>query len=289
MNGDEVSFEARPRRRWRGLTLTLVLFAAFGVGVIFALWGLDPIRQRFSPAPALRQPVGAAPPVATTEPQPGADLTSLYAREITLASRLEVLENRLAGIEGDSRIASSHATRAEGVLVAFAARRALDRGLPLGYIEQQLRERFGALRPNAVAAVVDAARHPVTLEDLRMGLDSMAPELLSGTRDGWMSALRRELSGLVALRTDTTPSARPADRLIRARRLIDAGQLEAAMAEVSRMPGAANGAAWLAAARRYVTARRALNIVEATALSLPDRPVEPLPAPPSTPANEPGE
>jgi hypothetical protein len=283
MNGDEVSFEARPRRRWRGLILTLVVLGAFAIGIAFALWGLEPVRERLSPRSA-PLPAVTAPPV-TAEPEPGADLTSLYAREITLASRLEILENRLAGIEGDSRIASSHATRAEGVLVAFAARRALDRGLPLGYVEGQLRERFGALRPNAVAAVIDAAEHPVTLEDLRMGLDSMAPELMSGTRDGWLPALRRELSGLVVLRADTTPSARPADRLARARRLIDAGKLEAAMAEVSRMPGASNGAAWLAAAQRYVTARRALDVVEATALSLPDRPPQP-PQPPE-PAPQP--
>ncbi|MEZ0496041.1 hypothetical protein [Sphingomonas sp. IW22] len=275
MIGDEVSFEARPPRRGLGALWALAIIGALVAGIVVALWWLAPAWERWrrpTTDTASAQPVAIRAP----QPEPGADLTSLYAREIALAARLETLESRLQGIEGDSRAASSHATRAEGVLVAFAARRALDRGLPLGYVDRQLRERFGAIRPNAVAAVTSAAGRPVTLEDLRLGLDSMAPTLMSGTRDGWWPALKREAATLIVLREETTPSARPADRLTRARRLIDAGQVEAAIAEVARMPGAAGASSWLEAARRYVRARRALDIIEATALSMPD----PAPMPP---------
>ncbi|WP_315761887.1 hypothetical protein [Sphingomonas sp. Y38-1Y] len=289
MIADDVSFEARPRRRGRGLGLVLALLVALIVGGIVAVLWVAPAWERWR-NPAASTAVAATPaatPTQAAQPpaEPGTDLTSLYAREIALAARLEALETQLAGLEGDSRVASAYATRAEGVLVAFAARRALDRGLPLGYVDAQLRERFGATQPRAVAAVTAAAATPVTIEDLRMGLDSIGPTLLSGRRDGWWPALRRELAGLLVLREETTPSARPADRLTRARRLVDAGQVEAAMAEVARMPGASGAQSWLTAAQRYVTARRALGAIEATALSLPDPPAAPaLPAAEQAPA-----
>lgn len=281
MIADEVSFEARPRRRGRGLSLFFAMLAALVAGIVVAVIWVAPAWQKWR-TPTAQQ--AAALPKTVSQPQqpavePGADLTSLYGREVALAARLESLETELNGIETDSRLASGYAGRAEGMLIAFAARRALDRGLPLGYAETQLRERFGALRPNAVAAVTQAAAAPVTLEDLRLGLDSMAPTLLSGTRDGWWPALRRELGGLIVLRAETTPSARPADRLTRARRLVDAGNVEAAMAEVARMPGAEGAQGWLRAAQRYVRARRALDIIEAAALAQPAPP--PLPAEPS--------
>src|SRR3546814_12596719 len=72
--------------------------------------------------------------------------------------------------------ASGNATRAEGLLIAFAARRALDRGLSLGYLEAQLRLRFGDDQPNAVKTIIDTARDPITLEQLRSKLDPMAPQ-----------------------------------------------------------------------------------------------------------------
>jgi hypothetical protein len=283
MIDDEVSFEARPRRRGRGSIAAAAIVVALIAGIVLGAVWLAPAWQQWrEPAKAPPRPAAGAPAVPAAAPEPGADLTSLYAREIALAARLEAMEGRLAGIEGDSRVASSYATRAEGVLVAFAARRALDRGLPLGYVDAQLRERFGAIRPNAVAAVTTAAAQPVTTEDLRLGLDNIAPQLMTGTREGWMPALRRELSTLIVLREESTPSSRPSDRLTRARRLVDAGQVEAAIAEVSRMPGASGAGSWLAAAGRYVRARRALAILEATALSLPDPPAPPVEPRPAT-------
>ena len=126
-------------------------------------------------------------------------------------------------------------------MVAFAARRALERGLQLGYVEGQLRDRFAADQPQAVATVIAAAKSPVTLADLREGLTRIAPTLTSGSsRDGFLSSAWREVSNLVILRRDTTPSPRPDDRLARARTMLDGGNVEAALAEVARMPGAAD-------------------------------------------------
>src|SRR3546814_9779340 len=81
----------------------------------------------------------------------------------------------------------------------FAVRRALDRGLSLGYLDAQLRLRFGDDQPNAVKTIIDTSRDPVTLERLRTELDAMAPQLVGRDGDGdgslW-TGLRRELGEL---------------------------------------------------------------------------------------------
>ena len=211
--------------------------------------------------PAVAAPVPATAIAATIDP------ATLALREGVLAGQLAALEARTAAITTDALAAGSQAGRAEALLVAFAARRAIDRGLPLGYLEPQLRTRFGAGQPRAVQLVADAARQPLTREDLRQGLDAIAPDLTTGADRGWWFGLRRELGSLVVLRDAGMPSPLPADRLERARRLLDAGQVEAARAEVARLPGARGAANWLEAASRYATTRRALEALEATALT----------------------
>ena len=89
--------------------------------------------------------------------------------------------------------------------------------------------------------------------------------------------LKAELSNLVTVRKGDTPSTLPAERLRRATRRLESGQVDVALAEVLRMPGRENAEAWINAARRYVAARRALDTIETAAL------LEPRNAPP--PAN----
>jgi hypothetical protein len=221
---------------------------------------------------------------------------ALASREATLAGQLTALEARTAAVASDAVIAGTQAGRAEGLLVAFASRRALDRGVGLGYLEEQLRNRFGTVQPRAVAAVIEASHQPVTLEDLRQGLDAIAPEIATVSSDGWWASLRRELGGLVVLRKAGTPSPRPADRLARARRLLEGGQVEAARAEVARLPGASDAGNWMQAADRYVTARHALDQIESAAImgqaskptvaAAAPAPAAELPAMPDTLSNE---
>ena len=206
-------------------------------------------------------------PGNASAPAPAIDLEALTVRENDLATRLADLEARTNNVGAEARVASGYATRAEGLMIAFAARRQIDRGLPLGYLEGQLRERFGATQPQAVGAIVQAAGEPVTIEDLRMGLDAIGPELATGAAtDGWLTSFRRELGNLIVLHRADTPSPLPADRLTRARRLLQMGQVEAALAEVARMPGAAQGGRWISAARRYIGARQALDVIETAAI-----------------------
>lgn len=218
------------------------------------------------PAPAApAQTVQTQPAPAPTLPI-GTDMASLAAREAAMASRLDALDARLQDIDGSARAASSFATQAERLMISFAARRAVERGLPLGPLEGQLRKRFGETRGEAVSTLIAAAGQPVTLEDLRVALDQLAPRLTSSANDGFWSRGKRLVTDLVVLRQADSPSPRPADRLKRARRSLDEGNVEAALAEVARMPGAADAQSWTSAAKRYIAARNALREIELAAM-----------------------
>lgn len=251
----------------------LLILIAFGIGVAAMALAVHYYDRWTTPA----QPAAAAGPAApgATAPNtvtpapapPGTTIDALSARENELGGRLAVLESRTAAVDEDARAAAGNAGRAEALLIAFSARRMLDRGQPLGYLEDQLRGRFGARQPAAVGAILQAGRAPVTLEDLRAGLDGVAPLLSTGAaNDGWLASFRREMGSLIVIRHAGTPSMLSNDRLARAHRALDAGQVEAALAEVAHMPGAASADAWITAARRYVGARQALDLLETAAV-----------------------
>ena len=264
---------------WRmGIALGLI---AFLVGIGLAALVMIRIGKAGDgrPVATVTLPVGAngqAPvvivPSKAAAAVPTIDLAALSGREAELDAKIADLERRAAGIDRDSGRAAAYATRSEGLMVAFAARRALDRGLNLGFLEGPLRDRFQSGQPAAVATIVQAAREPVTLEDLRAGLDGVAPELMTGAASsGWLDSFRREIGNLLVLRKAGTPSPLPIDRVARARRLLEAGQVEAALAEVSRTPGAPHATRWTSAARRFIAARRALDTIESAAILAPRR------------------
>lgn len=263
-----------PRKRRTGLWALLVLIAFVG-GATLASWALYSgalSRLVPQPPPPLAAPADYQPPQtqgvlgASPAAPPPIDPATLLSQEAALAGRLAALEARAAAVATDAAAAGAQATRAEALMVAFAARRAVDGGTGLGYLEEQLRTRFAAAQPRAVAIVVAAARAPVTLEDLRQGLDAIAPGLQTGNGGDWWTGARRELGNLVVLRRAGTPSAAPTDRLERARRLLDDGQVDRARAEIARLPGAAQAGAWMAAARRYALAHQALDVIETVAI-----------------------
>jgi hypothetical protein len=133
-------------------------------------------------------------------------------------------------------------------------------------VETSLRVRFGESEGESVAAILRAAAEPVTLEDLRQALGNIAPRLLAGGDESWWNHIRRLLGDLIVLRPADAPSPRPADRLRRARRMLDEGQVEAALAEVAHMPGFTGAGSWASAARRYIDAQRGLARIEQTAI-----------------------
>lgn len=181
--------------------------------------------------------------------------------------RVATLEQRLARLNLQAEAASGNAARAEGLLIAFATRRMIDRGSPLGYLEEQLKVRFADAQPKAVATIITAAQRPVTLDQLAAELQAMIPALTqtSPEEPGWRR-ISREVSGLFVIRRENRPAQDPLSRVNRALLLLREGRIEAAIIEVRHLPGASGASGWIAAAQRYLTAQRALDLLESTAL-----------------------
>ena len=199
-------------------------------------------------------------PTAAALPATGADI------------RLAELEKRLARLDIQAEAASGNAARAEGLLIAYAARRTLDRGAPLGYLEDQLRLRFADAQPNAVQMLIAAASSPVTLDTLYAQLEAIAPQLAGApaNEDNW-ARVKREVSGLFIIRQQSGASVRPEDRIAEAKLMLAAGKTGEAIAEIERLPGASAALPWIASARRYDAVRRALDLIETTAMLDPHR------------------
>ncbi|WP_428631734.1 mitofilin family membrane protein [Sphingopyxis sp.] len=283
--------EAVPARGPSFRLLAIAALLLLLIGVIGGGWAVNRWLAGDGTAPAAKMietPVvgetadpaplaGAAVKTAAGQPLVVAPVDGANA----LAARVAELEQRLSRITLEAESASGNASRSEGLLVAFAVRRALDRGLSLGYLDAQLRLRFGDDQPNAVKTIIETSREPVTLEQLRSELDTLAPQLVGrgGDDNGSLwTGFRRELSELFVVRAAGTQSPRAAERLERARRYLGAGQADLAIAEVEAMPGAAMANDWLIDARRYHEARRALDLIETAAI------LEPRDSPAAVPA-----
>ena len=184
-------------------------------------------------------------------------------------------------------IISSDAVRGEGLLLTYAVRQALDDGAPLGYLAEQLRLRFGASQPQAVATVVSAAQAPVTISMLQTELNGLGPVLLSGNREAsvWAS-MQREISQLFVLRRDGGNALAPTQRMVRAQVFVEAGMLLQAMQEVAALPGASAAQSWMVRAKRFGEARKALDRLEQTALIRPVMVPVTAPPPVQTPLPE---
>jgi hypothetical protein len=128
-------------------------------------------------------------------------------------------------------------------------------------------DRFGAQHRAAVATVITASHQPVRLEDLITQYDSLGPELRrGGPQDSWWTNFRRELGTLVEVHSADRPGTNPEAQYQRARQRLAAGDVDQALAETMRLPGASRAGDWVGKARRYIAAHRALDEVESAAL-----------------------
>jgi hypothetical protein len=281
MERDFEGYEERKSRLWLWLLLAL-LIAFAGGGFTAAYIVTHDVRAahflHLVPASEAVAQAEIAQRVVVRPPAPAPIQPLMAAPDPEMAGRIDALENKVDGIETQAREATGDASRAEGLLVAFAARRALDRGIELGYIEGLLRQRFGQTQPQAIAMILSASRLPVTLADLQNGLDAAAPTLASNggeAKTSWWQSARQELANLVVVRRAGEPSTQPADRVARAERMLEAGQVDGALAEIVRLSdhSAANG--WIVSARRYLAGRGALDRIETAALLDPPAPAQP--------------
>ena len=219
--------------------------------------------------PALPEPTGEATEAAIEEQAEAVE--GLAEQQGGLDQRLAAAEQRLARLDLQAQAAAGNAARAEGLLIAFATRRAIERGAELGFLADQLRLRFGDNWPNAVRTVITFSRRPITLDQLLARLEGLGPEVTSGDEIASWADIRREISEMFVIRREDTPSPRPERRLDRAKLFLQSGRVDAAIAEVQNMPGAARAENWIADATRYRNAMDALQTLETAAVLEPRR------------------
>jgi hypothetical protein len=137
----------------------------------------------------------------------------------------------------------------------------------LGYLENLLVDRFGPAHQHAVATAITASHQPVKLDDLIAEYDALGPDLRSGApQDSWWTNFKRELGELVEVHSVDRPAASPEARYQRARQYLSGGDVDKALAETMRLPGAGRAGDWIGKARRYIAAHRALDEIESAAL-----------------------
>lgn len=246
---------------WGGrllVALTLIL-----VGAAATTWAL----ARYDRAAQLLGVTPAPRPIALSAPMPKQPLAQAQAAAPPPPEALDALEARIARIENATQRTAGSVGRADALLVAFAARRAIDRGVALGYLEPLLIERFGASHPGAVSTIVTGSRQPVSLGGLVTEYEQLGPTLRTGApEDGFWTSFQRELGELVEIRRADRPSVKPDARYQRAVDRLRSGEVDAALAETMRLPGAARAEPWIAKARRYSAIQRALDEIESAAL-----------------------
>ena len=232
------------------------------VGAATAAWALaryDAAARFFgiTPEPATVRPA----PQVLAEPRPEASDPAPESEDIAQ------IENRLAAVETTTQRVEGSAGRADALLVAFAARRAIDRGVALGYLEPLLLDRFGRTHARAVATIVTGSHSPVRLNDLVNQYRDLGPQLRSGAaKEGTWTQFKRELGSLIQIRRADRPSTQPDARYLRALSALEDGEVDTALAETMRLPGAANAQPWVRQARQYVAVHRALDEIESGAL-----------------------
>jgi hypothetical protein len=245
------------------LLVALVLILAGAAATVWGLAHYQPAARFLGIAPS-QQPVMLAPKPISNNAPPQAAPAGESASD---AARIAVLEQRLARVENATQQAQGSAGRADALVVAFAARRAIDRGVALGYLENLLVDRFGTRHPAAVATIITASHEPVRLDDLVTGYEGLASELRrGGPQDSWWTDFKREFGSLIEIHRTDHPAINPEARYNRAMQHLSSGEVDQALAETMRLPGAARAGDWVQKARRYIGAHRALDEIESAAL-----------------------
>lgn len=288
-------FGSRKKSTSTGRFLAAAL-ASFGIGgalVGYVVWYNvqpdEPVVAASDGTPALP---AAAPVEGDTEPRPTSTVvasptpladavaaledgdtegaaevvTRVVDQQGGIDSRLAAAEQRLARLDLQAQAAAGNAARAEGLLIAFATRRAVERGAELGYLADQLRLRFSDQWPNAVTTIISFSRDPLRIDNLTARLDGLGPQLVVQDEGISWERIQRELGELFVVRRESTPSPQPQRRLERARIALEQGRYQNAIDEIKGMPGASQAEAWIADAERFKAVMEALEVIETAAV-----------------------
>lgn len=246
----------------------LVAFVLILAGASAAVWGL----AHYQGAARALGVVRAVAPVRL-QPAPGVDPASadpkrsMAAPNPAVGDQIAQLQQRVGKVESENQQAQGSAGRADALLIAFAARRSIDRGVALGYLEPLLAERFGSHHPQAVATIITGARSPVRLTQLIDQYQDLDSRLTGPPQnESLWTGVKRGLSSLITVHDSARPSSQPQARFDRALAFLTAGEVDSALAETMRLPGAARANQWIASARRYVAVQRSLDEIESAAL-----------------------
>lgn len=241
--------------------IALALLLAGAAGAAWALARYQQAARFLGVAPPPAEVAAAAPQEAAQIPMPRA------APSAAEVARIVQLEQRLGRVERAAQRVEGSAGRADALLVAFAARRAVDRGVALGFLEPLLLDRFGQANARAVATIITGSHSPVQLSDLISQYRALGPQLRSSAaEEGWWIQFKRELGSLVEIRRAERPSNQPDARYLRALAELGDGQVDSALAETMRLPGAPHAQDWIRKARQYVAVHRSLDEIESAAL-----------------------
>ena len=245
--------------------IALVLILA---GAAAATWGL----AHYQPAAKLFGVSSSAPP-APQQPKlfiqqvPQQQAANPATANPAIAEQVGQLQARLQRVESESQEVRGTAGRADALLIAFAARRAIERGVGLGYLEPLLLDRFGADHSQAVATIVTGSRTPIRLTNLIAQYQDLEPALVGPPpNEGVWTGIKRGFSSLVTVHRSDRPSTEPKARYDRAVSYLMAGDVDSALAETMRLPGAARASQWINSARRYIAVHRALDEIESAAI-----------------------
>ena len=274
-----------PSTRRKGPSARPVLvavLASFLFGGAVAGYAVYTMVDRAAPADAGAAPepqTAASPVTAAPSPTPSATASQAAQKAVErvaeqqggLDQRLAAAEQRLARLDLQAQAAAGNTARAEGLLIAFATRRALEKGAELGYLADQLRLRFGDAMPNAVDTIIGTSRDPITLDQLIARLEGLSPKLAKTNESTGFERFGAELAQLFVIRRESAPSPQPQRRLDRARLFLESGRTESAIAEVRNLPGAEQATGWIRDAERYAALQRALDLIETAAVLEPRR------------------
>ncbi|WP_308515191.1 hypothetical protein [Sphingomonas flavescens] len=243
------------------LLIAFILILAGAAATVWSLARYEPAARFFGIAPKPSQALITSPaPAATQQP-------STQPAPTPTPPQIAQLENRIAQVENATERAAGSAGRADALVIAFAARRAIDRGVALGYLENLLTARFAAQHQAAVATIITGSHQPVRLNDLISEYQLLAPDLRSGgPQDSWWANTKRELGSLIQVHRADRPATTTEARYNQALLMLQSGDADQALAETMRLPGAASASAWTTKARRYVAVHRALDEIESAAL-----------------------